>query len=178
MTTLQRESSADKAKRKHNPEMLRAKRIARAVGIPWAVVTKRRDELREKERASRFYADSARETAWAAHNRLNGWGESHNSYWRSGFDRYYGKRLANGSDYTCVPRYDEIADAVRESHEEWSNAELCDVWDFLLSEFEPLQPIEAIYQTAMGQLCYEYLDGESLGTLREARAERFDETPF
>lgn len=56
-------------------------------------------------------------------------------FWRHGFRRRFGHRLANGADHTIIPGYDVIAQAVAAEYPEWKDR--CDeLWEFLLSPYE------------------------------------------
>ena len=142
-----------RAARKHNPEILRFRKIARAIGVPWEEVCSLRDSFRDIEAESRYAEESARQAGWIAHCRLNGWSEKHHAYWRGGFLRYYAKRIAKGCDHTSIPHYDQIAASVREQCAEWTGADTADIFEMLLSEYEPRQPATAHYSNALAQLC-------------------------
>ena len=138
--------------RKHNPEILRFKRIARAIGIPWREVCQERDRLTRLEREQRQSEDEARKTAWIAHNRLNGWATSHDSFWRNGLYRAYRRRIERGADYTSIPHYDEIAASVREQLPEYREAETAEIFELLLGEYVGLRPVTVHYSNALAGL--------------------------
>ena len=144
-------------KRKHNPEILRFRRIARALDIPWREVCQEKDRLAKEESMGREDNDYARQCAWIAHNTLNGWSPSHNKFWRVGFRRNYGRRIATGSDYTSIPQYDLIADAVREECPEYREWETADIWEFLLDDYLAPRPVTDHYSNALASLAFEAL---------------------
>lgn len=139
-------------KRKHNPELLRAKRAARALNIRWADVTRERNRLRQNELDQRGHEDEARKVAWGLWLKLSGWSESHKAFWRSGFQRVYGAKLAAGADCDSIRHHDVVAETVRQNCPEFSSWETGDIWDLLLGEYPPLRPIWEHYQTALLRL--------------------------
>jgi hypothetical protein len=147
MATIQRKRAP--GKRKHHPELLRAKRAARALNVPWEAVTRERDRLRQNELDKRGHLDEARQAAWGSFIALNRWSASQAAWWRNGFQRVFRKRIARGSDFTIIPRYDEIADSVRESCPEFSGHDEAAIWEFLLSDYEERKPIWEHYEHAI-----------------------------
>ncbi len=90
-----------RAKRPHNPELLRCKRAARALGIPWGAVTAERDRLRRVELEEREQADSLHRAAAVYFG-----GKGAAPFWRGFFRRKFAKLIAEGGDYTSVPGFD------------------------------------------------------------------------
>lgn len=143
--------------RKHNPEILRFRRIARALDIPWKEVVAEKNRLADLEQEQRQASDEARHCAWFAHCKLNGWADTHIPFWRAGFQRAYGKRFAKGADYTIVPQYDQIADSVRSQVPEFSAWETEDIFEHLLSEYNQQTPVITHYSNALADLAHESL---------------------
>jgi hypothetical protein len=141
-------------RRKHSPELLRMKRAARALNIPWSHVTAERDRLRREELDEREYADSIHKAAaryWG--------GEGAAPFWRGYFLRKFGKLIREGGDYTKVPRFDEFVaqhfspnDVLGEqlNHDSTTNGRTCDdAWDLLTDERPPLRSIWEHYERAL-----------------------------
>ena len=136
-------------RRKHNPEMLRAKKFARLLGVPWSVVVEQRNKLQAIEREQRVADDEARQAGWHAFVHFHGWSDSCLPLWRCGFQRQYGSMMARGGDITNIPRHDEIAGSVRSqcpSFTDWSTE---DIWELLLSDYPPLRPVGEHYRNAV-----------------------------
>lgn len=142
-----------KRKRAHNPEIQRFKRVARNLRLPWADVCQQRDQLRALELEQRAHEDLARQTGWRYFVAMNGWSKTQLPFWRNGFQRVFRGRMARGKDFTSIPRYDEIADGVREHCPELREWDTNDIFDLLLSEYPPLHPIELHYSNAIALLC-------------------------
>lgn len=151
MATIQ--SEPKQVKRKHSPELLRIKRAARALNIPWARVTRERDRLRQNEVDQRGHEDEARQVAWSYWIARNGWNRAAQMpWWRNGFTRLFGKKIAAGADYLAIRFADEIAGVVRESCPEFTEWSEGDIWDFLLSDYLPRRPVWEHYQHAILRL--------------------------
>jgi hypothetical protein len=158
MASIQRATKQNKKTRskprKHNPELLRFKRAARALNIEWSQVTAERDRLRREELDEREHADSlhkAATTYWG--------GEGAAPFWRGFFRRKFDKLIRSGGDYTRVPHFDEfVADhcADRSVVGEALNGEhttsgwTCDaVWELLIEDRPPLRSIWEHYEAAI-----------------------------
>lgn len=120
---------------------------ARERGLRWDAVREAAAEIRAAERAKRERANEVRETAWtmATAHTPGSW-----PFWRHGFYSRWGRRIARGSDYTIIPRYDEIAQEVAWYFGEYSGDDGTErLFDFLLSPYEKLPTREEIYRKAM-----------------------------
>lgn len=144
--------SIRRPKRPRNPEELRLRKLCRAYGIPWADAIATRNRLQAAELEQREHEDAARQAGWSAYVVYSGWSLTHRPYWRSGFQRYVAPKMARGADLTSIPRYDEIADAVREAVESYRGWSTEDIWDLLLSDYKPLRPVAEHYRTAVSLL--------------------------
>lgn len=141
-----------KAKRPHNPEMLRMKRVARNLGIDWSDVCKARDQLREAELAARADNDQIRRVAWELVA-----GQAASPFWRGGFQRKYRKLLREGGDCDRVVNWDETCQELRSicpQCQEWDSGE---IWEFVCSDYPPLLPIDVHYRNAVALLTREVL---------------------
>lgn len=141
-----------RAKRPRNPDELTARKFCRLFGVPWATVVAERIKLQRHEDELRADDDAARKAGWSAFLAYSGWSKSHTAFWRSGFQRYLGPRMARGADLTSIRYYDEIADSVREvcPHvREWSTE---DIWDLLLSEYPSRIDVGVHYREAMSRV--------------------------
>lgn len=122
---------------------------AKQLGVPWSWVLELKEELIQLASESRAPRVEARQEAWFCYvGRKSGSAP----FWRHGFQSRFGRRLAQGSDYTIIPCYDEIADAVRQMAEEYSAWDSAEIWDFLLSDYEPWPPREHFYWEALHQI--------------------------
>jgi hypothetical protein len=147
-----------KKRRKHNPELLRFKRAARALNIPWSEVTAERDRLRREELDEREHADAIHKAAAAY------WGGPGAApFWRGFFVRKFGRIIRDGRDYGSVPGFDQfVAEHCRArdgvvgeelNHESVTNGWSCDdVWDLLTTERPPLRSIWEHYDQAIRRL--------------------------
>ena len=165
-----------KTRRKHNPELLRLKRAARALNIPWRSVTAMRDGLRRSEVEEREQADSLHKAAavfWGGQGAL--------PFWRGFFRRKFAKLIASGGDCTSVPGFDDfVAQYFRAGGEEinadcvtdgWSTD---DVWALLVEERPPLRDVWELYDQALRTIAAQgLLDSQ----LSEA-VEGFSAAPF
>lgn len=140
--------------RKHNPTMLAAKRATRALGVAWSEVCEERDRLRQAEADDRHYLEVARKTAWSYWRTRMGWSPSQESFWRNGFQRVFGRKMARGADYTVVRFHDEIAESVRCNVPELANDSTDDIWALLLSPYEPRTPVDSWYQLALANILH------------------------
>jgi hypothetical protein len=111
------------AKRPHSEAMLSAKKAARALGI-----------------------------AWCAYRVYRGWGKAHDAFWRSGFQKALGRKMAKGADWTIIERGDEIAESVRQNVPEFAEAESADIWEVLLAPYEPRTSTDSLYVQALGNV--------------------------
>ena len=149
------------SRRPRNPWESKMKRVARALGIPWATVVAQRNQLQALEREQRATDDSVRQAGWYSWLSWQGWSASHRSYWRSGFQRYLAPKMARGADLTSIPHYDEIAESVRTNVPDvgaWSTE---DIWELLLSEYPPLRPVGEHYRNAVALLAANELTCET-----------------
>jgi hypothetical protein len=103
-------------------------------GVPWDWIRDQKDRLVEIEREKRLPQVEARQAAWWSYV---GRDSGSASFWRHGFKARFGRRLAVGADYTCVPCYDEIAAAVREQVDEYSAWSTEEIFAFLLADYQP-----------------------------------------
>ena len=150
------------ARRKHNPEILRYKRIARLLGIAWGQVCEERDRLKCLELDSRESLDEARRVGWQACCHWLGWAPGHHFFWRSGFQRYYGRVQESGKDYSSIPHYDEIADSTRAqcpAVREWDNDQL---WEFFTSDYRPRANVLDHYREALAALAHGAIAGSDM----------------
>lgn len=111
-------------KRKHNPEILRMKRAARNLGIPWREVTAERDRLRAQELQLRADDDDVRREAWTMLV-----GQQAAPFWRGGFQRKFAKLLRDGGDCDQVRGWDEVCQQLRNvcpSVNEWTSGDIAD----------------------------------------------------
>lgn len=147
-------------KRKHNPEILRMKRVARAAEVPWSEVCKLRDMFIAQELETRERDDEARKVGWESFCHWNGWSAGHKFFWRSGFQRYFARRVNNGRDYTIIPHYDEIADSVRAQLPEFLEIETCEIYTLILSYYPKRGNVINHYGNALAALTHQYLSYE------------------
>jgi hypothetical protein len=125
--------------------MLAAKRAARALGINWADVCEERDRLRADDCAQRDYLETARQIAWSSFG-------GHPAFWRNGFSKRFGARMARGADYTVIRGHDEIASAVRCSVPEFADVETGELFELLLAPYEPRTSTDALYTMALANV--------------------------
>lgn len=141
-----------RAKRPHNPEMLRMKRVARNLGISWGDVCKSRDALREAELETRRDHDDIRRAAW-----IMVAGEAAAPFWRGGFQRKFKKLLRDGGDCDQVSGWDEVCQQLRSvcpQCSEWASEE---IWSFVCSDYPPLLSVDVHYRNAVALLTREIL---------------------
>jgi hypothetical protein len=144
---------APAVKRKHNPDLLRAKRAARALNLTWASVTRERDRLRQNQLDQRGHADEARRRAWEFWVVRAGWNPATQfPFWRNGFIRLFGRKIAAGADYCAIRFADETAETVRCNVPEFSEWSTDDVWEFLLSDYPPRESVWPLYELAICRL--------------------------
>lgn len=139
-------------RRKRNPEELRARKFARLLGVPWREVIETRNQLQALEREQRQTDDEVRQAGWHAYVHYMGWSISHLKFWRAGFQRVLGGRIARGADHTSIRYYDEIADSVRSQCPQVAEWDTADIWELLLSEYPPLRPVAEHYRNAVAML--------------------------
>lgn len=139
-------------RRKHNPEMLRMKRVARNLGISWSDVCKSRDALREAELAIRHDDDEVRRVAWGLVA-----GHAAEPFWRGAFQRKYGKMLRDGGDCDQVKNWDEVCQELRSICPQVSELDSGEIWDLVCSDYAPLLPMEVHYRNAVALLTREVL---------------------
>lgn len=133
-----------KKPRKHNPQILRMKRAARNLGIPWREITAERDRLRAHELQLREDDDLIRREAWAMMA-----GKQAAPFWRGAFQRRFAKLLREGGDVDQVRGWDEVCQQLRSvcpSVSEWSSG---DIWDLVTSDYPPLVDVMEHYETAI-----------------------------
>lgn len=151
-------------RRKHNPEILRYKRAARALGISWCDVTAERDRLRAHERLLREDDDTIRREAWAMYA-----GEQAAPWWRGAFQRKFAKLLREGGDCDQVPGWDELCQQLRSicpSVAEWTSG---DIFDLVCSDYPPLVDVTEHYENAIRNL---------LGVTQAPASFDYSDTPF
>lgn len=144
--------TAPKGKKKHNPVMLAVKCAARRLGIPWSEVCYERDRLRETEFEARDYMETARKVAWTFWRVKMGYAPSQDAFWRNGFIRLFSKRIARGCDYTAIRWHDEVAETVRANVPELANDSTAEIFDLLLSPYEPRTACDSWYRIALGNV--------------------------
>lgn len=131
-------------RRKHNPEILRMKRAARNLGIPWREITAERDRLRAHELQLREDDDLIRREAWSMMA-----GDQAAPFWRGAFQRRFAKLLREGGDVDQVRGWDEVCQQLRSvcpSVSEWTSG---DIWDLVTSDYPPLRDVMEHYETAI-----------------------------
>jgi hypothetical protein len=141
-------------RRKHSPELLRMKRAARALNIPWSQVTAERDRLRREELDDREYADSLHKAATLYYG-----GQGALPFWRGFFRRKFDKLIRSGGDYSKVRGFDSFVaehwrpnDVVGEqlNGEYVTNGRtLDDAWELLIEDRPPLRSIWEVYEEAI-----------------------------
>ena len=176
-----------RAKRPHNPELLRCKRAARALGIPWGAVTAERDRLRRVELEEREQADSLHKAAAVYFG-----GKGAAPFWRGFFRRKFAKLIAEGGDYTSVPRFDEfvaghfrpagdmLAEAVN-ADDVTGDCTCDDAWELLIEDRPPLRSVWELYDQAVRTLAEQSLVDSQLGEAVERLTSAGfvgSETPF
>ncbi len=158
-----------RAKRPHNPELLRCKRAARALGIPWGAVTAERDRLRRIELEEREPADALHRAAAVYFG-----GEGAAPFWRGFFRRKFAKLIADGGDYTSVKGFDLfVAGYYRPAGDMSSEAvnadsvtngwSLDDAWELLIEDRPPLRSVWELYDQAVRTLAAQALVDSQLG---------------
>lgn len=126
------------------------RREARARGLRWADVADVYRELKELERAKRERANEVRRAAWemATASTPASW-----PFWRHGFLARWGQRIARGSDYTCIPAYDEIGQEIASLFPEYDTDDGTErLFAFLLSPYDRLPATEQLYRRAMDRV--------------------------
>lgn len=139
-------------RRKHNPEMLRMKRVARNLGIEWSEVCRSRDALREAELEARRDNDEVRRVAWTLAA-----GALAEPFWRGGFQRKYRKLLREGGDCSQVLNWDETCQELRSICPQVSELDSGEIWELVCSDYAPLLPMEVHYRNAVALLTREVL---------------------
>ena len=114
---------------------------ARRAGVPWSWVVDQKNELVRLEAEKRAHLVEARQAAWYSYVGRN---SGSAPFWRHGFRARFGRRLQEG-DHTIIPCYDEIAAAVQEQVEQFRSFECEEIWELLLSDYEPWPPREHFY---------------------------------
>jgi hypothetical protein len=158
-----------KSKRLHNPDILRMKRAARNLGIPWREVTTERDRLRAHELTMRADDDGIRREAW-----IMVAGQAAEPFWRGGFQRKYRTLLSTGGDCDSVVGWDETCQQLRgvcPSVAEWSSE---DIWELVISDYPPLADVMIHYTNALARLAMGLATDDGL----YADTSRFNQTPF
>ncbi len=180
MPTLSRR----RQRRKHSPELLRLKRAARALNIPWRDVTAERDRLRRAELDEREPADALHRAAT-----LYFGGPGARPFWRGFFARKFRKLIASGGDYTTVRGFDsflaeyesdnncgDIGPAyLNAGRESWT----CDsAWELLIEDRPPLRSIWEHYDEAIRRInALGVIDG-GIASAVEASVSSNYSTPF
>ncbi len=158
-----------KAKRLHNPEILRMKRAARNLGIPWREVTTERDRLRAHELTQRADDDEIRRQAWILCA-----GQSAAPFWRGGFQRKYRVLLRSGGDCDSVRNWDETCQELRSVCPQVANWSSEDIWELVTSDYPPLADVMIHYTNALARLAMGLATDDGL----YADTSRFNQTPF
>lgn len=142
-----RQTTGRTKRRKHNPEILRFKKAARALGLEWRAVCAERDRLRELELDLRRDDDDIRRYGWILYS-----GAAAEPFWRGGFRRKFGSLMASGGDVDSIPRSDDLAQELRAICPQCASWSTEDIWDLLLSEYQPIKPITEHYEGAIYNL--------------------------
>jgi len=133
-----------------NDRIEQVKAEAKQEGIAWGDLRNVAQQIRREEKQKREHANEVRQTAWhcvTAH-RPRSW-----PFWRHGFLARWGHRIAKGQDYTCIPRYDLIAQEVASAFPEYDTDDGTDrLFDLLLSPYDRLPSAADIYAMAFERL--------------------------
>lgn len=125
---------------------------AKAAGIPWSWVCQQKAELVENELEKRDEPNAIRRSAWEMHV---GPDSGSAPFWRHGFIARFGARIAKGADFTCIPGYDTIAQQIASEFPRFDEGHAGDcggtetLWEFLLSDYIPMPPVEEFYWEAI-----------------------------
>jgi hypothetical protein len=121
----------------------------KARGLKWADVRDCFEWLWEQEREKREHPNAVREYAWQIATSPGCW-----PFWRHGFWKRWGIRLErSGKDYTSIPRYDLIGQAVASEFPEYETHDGTErLFEFLLSRYDRLPDREKVYRHAMDHL--------------------------
>jgi len=123
------------------------KREARQLGIAWDRVKATYAEIKASEQAKREHANEVRSTAWMLANASSPgcW-----PFWRHGFAARYGRKIAQGHDYTIVPGYDEIGQEIGTVFPEYADDDGTErLWDFLFSPYDRMPAAAELYAKAL-----------------------------
>ena len=156
-------------RRKHNPEILRMKRAARNLGIPWREVTAERDRLRQHELMLRADDDEIRRQAWILCA-----GQSAEPFWRGGFQRKYRVLLRSGGDCDQVLNWDETCQELRSICPQVASWSSGDIWELVTSDYPQLADVMVHYNNAIARLAMGLATEDGL----HADTSRFNSTPF
>lgn len=127
--------------------LTKLRREVNARGLDWAAVQAAYSELKQTERDQRERPNEVRQAAWcmAVGSTPASW-----PFWRHGFEARWGRKLARGSDYSCVPGYDEIAQQIAGEFPEYDTDDGTErLFDFLFSPYDRMPDRETIYRKAM-----------------------------
>ena len=145
-----RSSTANKAARSKRVPLWRMIRDeSRRRGLDWDVVWDVYCELRVMEIAKRERVNEVREAAWmmATASRPNAW-----PFWRHGFVSRWGRQV-DLHDYTAIPGYDEIHQAIATQFPEYAGPDGTErLFDLLLSPYDRLPTADQLYRRAMDHL--------------------------
>ena len=125
------------------------RREARQRGLNWSDVRDAAGELREMEVVKRERPNEIRAVAWmlATASTPGSW-----PFWRHGFVSRWGRRV-DLHDYTAIPGYDEIGQAIATQFPEYAGPDGTEqLFDFLLSPYDRLPTAEQLYRRAMDHL--------------------------
>lgn len=118
--------------------------LARRLGIGWGDVQAAAKMVRAQEKQARADLDELRQTAWCC-NRPGSW-----PFWRHGFKSRWGKRV-DDHDYTVIRGHDTLHQECVASLGLFAD-DLKGFWDFLMSDYQPLDPWPTVLLAAIGEL--------------------------
>lgn len=122
-------------------------------GLRWVDVLSAYREIKAGEWDSRQRDNEVRAAAWmmATASRPACW-----PFWRHGFASRWGERIANGSDFTIIPGYDEIGQQIASEFPEYATDDGTErLFEFLLSPYRKMPPTETLFRLAMERVEYE-----------------------
>lgn len=123
------------------------RREAQDRGLRWADVADAYREIKALEWEKRQRPNEVRQHAWmmATASVPGCW-----SFWRHGFSARWGRKLAKGQDYTCVPGYDEIGQQIGTAFAEYGGDDGTEqLFEFLFSPYDKLPERTELYRKAL-----------------------------
>ncbi len=124
---------------------------ARDRNLPWSMVREAFLTILAEEQAKIEHPRQIRRDAWMMHTATT---PSCWPFWWTGFRNRFGRRLAQGCDYTIIPGYDTIGQQIGSWYPEWQN-NTEGLWEFLLSDYERTPGRDTIYKQAMDRVEFE-----------------------